>query len=66
MYNQCNQIKYKDYLGEFEYDADAGIYHGRVINIIGVVTFQGSSVTDLKTSLADSVDDYIEFCISVG
>jgi predicted HicB family RNase H-like nuclease len=61
-----NLLKYKGYLGEFEYDPDAEIFHGRVININDVVTFQGTSVDELKASLTDSVEDYLAFCTEMG
>ena len=66
MHRSMNLLKYKGYLGDFEYDPDAEIFHGRVININDVVTFQGASVDELKSALADSIEDYLEFCIEKG
>jgi predicted HicB family RNase H-like nuclease len=57
-----NVLKYKGYIGEFEYEPDAEVFHGRVVNINDVVSFEGKSVDELKTALADSVEDYLEFC----
>jgi predicted HicB family RNase H-like nuclease len=42
------------------------IIHGEVINIRDVITFQGSSVQELKQAFQDSVDDYLEFCKQRG
>jgi len=61
-----NLLKYNDFIGEFEYDQDARIFHGRIVNIQDVVTFEGSSVKELETALAESVKDYLEFCREVG
>jgi len=55
-------MKYKTYEAIVEFDDDAGIFHGEVINIRDVITFQGKSVKELKKALKDSVDDYLEFC----
>ena len=33
-----------------------------MINTRDVITFQGSSVKELKKAFRDSVDDYLEFC----
>jgi predicted HicB family RNase H-like nuclease len=35
-----------------------------VINTRDVITFQGTSVEELKQAFEDSVDDYLEFCAS--
>ena len=61
-----NTIQYKGYLGTFEYDQDADIFHGEVVNLKDVVTFQGRSIDELKAALADSVEDYIDFCREEG
>ncbi|WP_319765280.1 type II toxin-antitoxin system HicB family antitoxin [Maridesulfovibrio sp.] len=61
-----NTIKYKGYLGKFDYDPDADIFHGEVINIKDVVTFQGRSIDELKSALAESVEDYLDFCSEEG
>ena len=59
-------LTYKGYLGRFEYDPDADIFHGDVLHISDVITFQGRSIDELKTALADSVEDYFNLCTEVG
>jgi predicted HicB family RNase H-like nuclease len=55
-------MNYKGYEGIVEYDDDAAIFHGEVVNTRDVITFQGTSVSELQQAFKDSVDDYIEFC----
>lgn len=55
-------MRYKGYEAIVEFDEEAGVFHGEVINIRDVVTFQGTSVKELKKAFHDSVDDYLEFC----
>jgi predicted HicB family RNase H-like nuclease len=55
-------MQYKGYIGSIEYDDEAGIFHGEVINLRDVITFQGESVQELRRALQDSVEDYLEFC----
>jgi predicted HicB family RNase H-like nuclease len=55
-------LAYKGYQGCFDYDQEADIFHGQVMNLADVVTFQGRSIDDLKEALAESIDDYLEFC----
>ncbi|MCC5621931.1 type II toxin-antitoxin system HicB family antitoxin [Nostoc sp. CHAB 5715] len=59
-------MKYKGYEASVEFDAEAEIFHGEVINIRDVITFQGSSVDELKQAFSDSVDDYLNFCRERG
>jgi len=61
-----NSLEYKGYGGTFAYDEDADVFHGRVVGLRDVITFEGRSVDELKTALADSVDDYLEFCRERG
>jgi predicted HicB family RNase H-like nuclease len=55
-------MEYKGYIGKVEFDSDAGVFHGEVINIRDVVTFEGSSVDELTRAFRDSVDDYLAYC----
>ncbi|MBD1211225.1 MAG: type II toxin-antitoxin system HicB family antitoxin [Dolichospermum sp.] len=59
-------MKYKGYESVVEFDDEAEIFHGEIINIRDVVTFQGKSVEELKQAFQDSVDDYLEFCQQRG
>ena len=56
-------FNYKGYIGKADYDNEMGIFHGEVINTRDVITFQGESVKELKRSLKNSVEDYLQFCL---
>ena len=55
-------LKYKGYTGHVEFDDEAGIFHGEVLDTRDVITFQGKQVEELRKAFRDSVDDYLEFC----
>ena len=59
-------MTYKGYQARVEMDEEAGLFHGEVINTRDVITFQGRTVRELKKALADSVNDYLEFCAARG
>ena len=59
-------MEYKGYLGKVEFDDEAGIFHGDVINTRDVITFEGTSVAELKIAFRESVDDYLAFCAARG
>ena len=55
-------MEYKGYLSHVEFDDEANIFHGEVINIRDVITFQGQTVDELRQAFEDSVEDYLAFC----
>ena len=55
-------MEYKGYIGKVEFDEDAGLFHGEVINIRDVVTFEGRTVEELRQAFEESVEDYLAFC----
>jgi predicted HicB family RNase H-like nuclease len=59
-------MEYKGYIGKVDFDDEAGVFHGEVINTRDVITFQGDSVAELKRAFRESVDDYLVFCKQRG
>lgn len=59
-------LSYKGYTGHVEYDDEAGIFHGEVLDLRDVITFQGRSVEEIEQAFRESVDDYLEFCEQRG
>lgn len=59
-------MEYQGYVGKVEFDDDASIFHGEVINTRDVITFQGKSVAELKKAFRGSIDDYLAFCAERG
>jgi predicted HicB family RNase H-like nuclease len=61
-----NTMSYKGYQAIVAYDEVAELFHGDVVDLRDVITFQGGSVSELKTALAESVEDYLAFCKQRG
>ncbi|MBN2689462.1 MAG: type II toxin-antitoxin system HicB family antitoxin [Gammaproteobacteria bacterium] len=59
-------LSHKGYIGHVEFDEEAEIFHGEVINTRDVITFQGDSIKTIKKALVDSVEDYLAFCEERG
>ncbi len=55
-------MEYKGYIGKVEYDENAEVFHGEVINLRDVITYEGKTVEELKRAFTESVDDYLDFC----
>ena len=45
---------------------EAGLFHGEVLDLKDVITFQGKSVDELEQAFRDSIDDYLAFCEERG
>ncbi|HAB98231.1 MAG TPA: toxin-antitoxin system HicB family antitoxin [Parachlamydiales bacterium] len=59
-------MKYKGYVGHVQYDDEAKIFHGEVLGLRDIITFQGTSVDELEQSFQDSVNDYLKWCKERG
>ena len=59
-------IEYKGYIGLVDFDSEIDLFHGTVININDVITFYGSSVTELRQEMQTSIEEYIQFCQEEG
>ena len=59
-------MEYKGYTAKVEFDDEAEIFHGEVIGIKDVVTFQGKTATEIKKAFRESVDDYLSYCKERG
>jgi predicted HicB family RNase H-like nuclease len=61
-----NVMNHKGYMARIEFDAEDGLFVGRIAGINDIVGFHGSSVEELKAAFREAVDDYIETCRTVG
>ena len=61
-----DRLKYKDFMGSVHFSTDDEVFHGKLIGINDLVTFEGSSVVELKNSFEEAVEDYIELCRNVN
>lgn len=59
-------IKYKGYIGQVEYDSEAKLFHGEVIGLKDVITFQGTTVEEIEKAFKDSINDYLMWCKERG
>ncbi len=59
-------LTYKGYTGKVTFDDAASLFHGEVLDLRDVITFQGKSVRELKKAFRDSIDDYLDYCNERG
>lgn len=56
----------KGYRGNADVFDEDGVFHGRILGIEDVVTFEATTVDELEKAFRDSVDDYLAFCEEIG
>src|SRR6186713_2693849 len=59
-------LQYKDYYASVHFSAEDEIFYGKILGINDLVSFEGSSVKELKKSFHEAVDDYLETCKEIG
>jgi len=55
-------MEYNGFQAKVEIDDETKLFHGKVINLRDVITFEVNCMNDLLQAFHDSVDDYLEFC----
>ncbi len=50
-------LKHKGYTGYVVYDDEAHIFHGEVVGLRAVITFQGTTVEEIEQAFKDSIKD---------
>lgn len=59
-------LQYKDYLASLHFNANDEVFYGKILGIDDLVSFEGTTVKELKKVFHDAVDDYIETCKQLG
>lgn len=59
-------MDYKGYKAQIDFDNDAGLFVGEVINTHDGITFSGRSVDELRNSFQRAVDDYLALSCDMG
>ena len=58
-------LEYRSYHTEVHFSFEDEIFHGKILDIKDLVSFQGRSIKDLKKSFREAVDDYIDVLIEI-
>lgn len=57
---------YRGYTGTIEFSLDDGCYYGKIKNTKDLVNYEAKNAMMLLNEFRKAVDDYLEFCKSVG
>ncbi len=57
---------FADYYAIVHFSAEDDVFFGKIIGINDVVSFEGTTVAQLKKAFHEAVDDYLETCVALG
>jgi len=55
-------LEYKGYTGTIEYSKEDELLYGKVIGINGLLSYEGSTGTELESDFRSVIDDYLADC----
>lgn len=59
-------LEYKTYYATVYFSAEDEVFHGKIIGINDLVSFEGSTVSELKAAFHEAVEDYLDTCQQLG
>lgn len=59
-------MKYKDYIASMHFSPEDEVFFGKIEGIDDSVTFEGSSVSELKSAFHEAAEDYMAICEEAG
>ncbi|MDR2727443.1 MAG: type II toxin-antitoxin system HicB family antitoxin [Deltaproteobacteria bacterium] len=61
-----NTMTHKGYIGTVAYSEEDNCLFGRIAGIRDIISYEGASVTEIRTAFVEAVDDYLEHCAVTG
>ena len=61
-----NYLHYKNYTGNVCFSEEDAVFHGKVIGIKSLISFEGNSVNSLTNDFHKAVDEYLNYCSIKG
>ena len=55
-------LTYKGFIGSIHFSASDDVFFGKIEGINDLVTFEGSTVKEVRSSFTNAVEDYVEIC----
>jgi predicted HicB family RNase H-like nuclease len=59
-------LHYKNYIGSVEFSEEDAVFHGKVLGIKALISFEGDSVSTITSDFHKAIDEYLKFCTAKG
>ena len=61
-----NTMEYKGYVGSVEFSEKDEVFYGKVQGIRSLISYEGTTASELVTDFHEAVDDYLSVCKEEG
>ena len=61
-YDFDNLLEYNNYLGTVEFSLESNVFHGKVIGIDGLISYEGHDLDSLRQDFEVAIDEYLSMC----
>ena len=61
-----NIMEYKGYVGSMEFSEKDEVFYGKVQGIRSLISYEGTTASELVTDFHEAVDDYLSVCKEEG
>jgi len=61
-----NYLHYRNYSGSVYFSEEDAVFHGKVVGIKALISFEGDSVSAITKDFHNAVDEYLKFCSAKG
>ncbi|MDR1593402.1 MAG: type II toxin-antitoxin system HicB family antitoxin [Prevotellaceae bacterium] len=62
-----DKLEYKGYFGSIEYSKEDDCLYGKVLGLTkDCITYEGNTITELRTDFEGAIDDYLKHCKEKG
>ena len=62
----ANYLHYNNYIGSVSFSEIDAVFHGKVVGIKSLISFEGESVSALTDDFHKAIDEYLKFCEASG
>jgi len=59
-------LHYKNYTGSVEFSGEDSCFHGKVMGIKSLISFEGNCINSIIDDFHKAVDEYLDFCTEKG
>ncbi|GHV57020.1 hypothetical protein FACS189460_2850 [Deltaproteobacteria bacterium] len=59
-------LHYKNYVGNVQFSEDDAVFHGQVVGLKALLSFEGDSVSAITADFHNAVDEYLAYCAESG
>ena len=61
-----NILKYNDFVAKVKYSDEDEAFVGKIEGINSIVSFEGQTISELKSAFKEAVESYLDFCKRKG